>query len=116
MERQVAVYKASLETLSKDYKDLQDRKARMLKDLKGTRDQRVKAIEDSKETFGALVKQIATDHDFRRKIGIEMEKMRMAMEKERERLADYHQYEDGIVDRPFLTSETVIQEEGSDAD
>ena len=43
MERQVAILRASQETLSKDYKDLQARKATMLKDLKGTREQRIKA-------------------------------------------------------------------------
>ena len=39
--------------------------------------------------------------------GIEMEKMRMAMEKERDRLANLHQYEDGQIDQPFLTPDTV---------
>lgn len=106
LERQVAVLRASQETLSKDYKDLQGRKGTMLKDLKGTREQRIKAIEDSKETFASLVKQIATSEDFRVKIGLEMEKMRLAVEKEKERLAEYHTYEDGAVDRPFLSEDT----------
>lgn len=110
LERQIAVLRASQETLSKDYKDLQARKATMLKDLKGTREQRIKAIEDSKQTFASLVKQIATDGDFCRKIGIDMEKMRLAMEKEKERLSEYHQYEDGTVDQPFLTPETLIKD------
>ena len=61
MERQIAILRASQETLSKDYKDLQARKATMLKDLKGTREQRIKAIEDSKLTFASLVKK-ATRH------------------------------------------------------
>lgn len=107
MERQVAILRASQETLSKDYKDLQARKATMLKDLKGTREQRIKAIEDSKLTFASLVKKIATDPSYRNHIGIEMEKMRLATEKEKERLSEYSNYEDGIVDQPFLTSETV---------
>tara|TARA_R110002020_G_scaffold458162_1_gene675430 strand:- start:2969 stop:3760 length:792 start_codon:yes stop_codon:yes gene_type:complete len=107
MERQVAILRASQETLSKDYKDLQARKATMLKDLKGTREQRIKAIEDSKLTFATLVKKIATDPSYRNHIGIEMEKMRLATEKEKERLSEYSNYEDGIVDQPFLTSETV---------
>jgi len=111
LERQVAVLRASMETLSKDYKDLQARKATMLKDLKGTREQRVKAIEDSKLTFASLVKKIATDPQFRNKIGIDMEKMRLAMEIEKERLSDYVQYEDGIVDQPFLTPETLKEQE-----
>jgi hypothetical protein len=107
LERQVAMLRASQETLSKDYKDLQARKATMLKDLKGTREQRIKAIEDSKQTFASLVKKIATDPQYRTKIGIEMEKMRLAMEKEKERLSEYTQYDDGQIDQPFLTSETI---------
>lgn len=108
LERQVAMLRASQETLSKDYKDLQSRKATMLKDLKGTREQRVKAIEDSKLTFASLVKKIATDPTYRTKIGIEMEKMRLAVEQEKRRLAEYTQYGDGQVDQPFLTPDTVI--------
>lgn len=110
LERQVAVLRASQETLSRDYKDLQGRKATMLKDLKGTREQRIKAIEDSRETFAALVKQIATDAEFRTRVGLEMEKMRLAMQREKDRLSEYHQYDDGTVDQPFLTPETLIKE------
>lgn len=111
LERQIAILRASQETLSKDYKDLQARKATMLKDLKGTREQRIKAIEDSKQTFASLVKQIATSSEFRSKIGIEMEKMRLATEREKERLSEYTQYEDGNIDQPFLTPETLIDKD-----
>lgn len=107
LERQVAILRASQETLSKDYKDLFARKATMLKDLKGTREQRVKAIEDSKLTFASLVKKIATNPQYRGDLGIEMEKMRLAMDNEKERLSEYSQYEDGQVDQPFLTPDTV---------
>ena len=106
MERQIAILRASQETLSKDYKDLQTRKATMLKDLKGTREQRVKAIEDSKLTFASLVKKIATDPQYRSQLGLEMEKMRLAMESEKERLSEYISFDDGQVDQPFLTPET----------
>ena len=106
-ERQVSMLRASQETLSKDYKDLQARKATMLKDLKGTREQRIKAIEDSKQTFASLVKKIAIDPQYRTQLGVEMEKMRLAMEYEKERLSEYTQYEDGQVDQPFLTPETL---------
>jgi hypothetical protein len=107
LERQIAVLRAAQETLSRDYKDLQARKATMLKDLKGTREQRIKQIEDSKLTFASLVKQIALDPNFRNKIGIEMEKMRLATEAEKERLSEYTNFEDGVVDQPFLTDTTV---------
>jgi hypothetical protein len=36
-----------------------------------------------------------------------MEKMRLAMMKEQERLSAFHKYEDGTVDQPFLTPDTV---------
>jgi hypothetical protein len=39
--------------------------------------------------------------------GIEMEKMRLAMEKEKERLSAFHKYDDGIIDQPFLTPDTA---------
>ena len=45
--------------------------------------------------------------DTRRELGIEMEKMRLAMKEEEKRLSNYHQYEDGGVDQPFLTPDTV---------
>ena len=111
LERQIAVLRAAQETLSRDYKDLQARKATMLKDLKGTREQRIKQIEDSKLTFAALVKKIALDPSFRNQIGIDMEKMRLATEAEKERLSEYTNYEDGIVDQPFLTDTTVKKED-----
>tara|TARA_Y100000034_G_C6870871_1_gene397589 strand:- start:702 stop:1502 length:801 start_codon:yes stop_codon:yes gene_type:complete len=107
LERQISMSRAAHETLSKDYKDLQARKATMLKDLKGTREQRIKQIEDSKLTFASLVKKIASDPTFRGQIGIDMEKMRLATEAEKERLSEYLQYEDGQVDQPFLSDETV---------
>jgi hypothetical protein len=107
LERQSAVLRASQEALSRDYKDLQTKKSAMIKDLKGTREQRIKAIEDSKITFAALIKKIILDGDFRHRAGTDMEKMRLAMDVERARLAEAHTYEDGMTDQPFLVPETV---------
>lgn len=113
LDRQILAIKASQESLSRDFKDLQTKKAAMLKDLKGTREQRVKAIEDSKQTFGGLIKKIITDVDFRREMGIEIEKMRMAMIAEKNRLAQPHEYVDGGVDLPFLTPEILEEQKNS---
>lgn len=110
LERQKSVLEASREALSRNFKDLQTKKASMIKDLKGTREQRIKAIEDSKQTFGALLKKIVTDSEFRKTLGQEMEKMRLATEKERARLSEPHIYNDGIRDQPILTAETLISE------
>lgn len=107
LDRQILSIKASQEIMSRDFKDLQTKKAAMLKDLKGTREQRIKAIEESKQTFGGLIKKIITDVSFRKEVGLEMEKMRLAMEAEKKRLASPHKYVDGSLDLPLLTSETV---------
>ena len=107
LERQIAVLRAATESISKDYKDLQTKKNSMLKELKGTREQRVKRLEDSKQNFTGWLRKLIEDPHFGYQIGKEMEKMRLAMEHEQGRLSEYHKYEDGLVDQPFLTPETV---------
>jgi hypothetical protein len=82
----------------------------MLKDLKATREQRVKRLEDSKQTFVSWVQNLMTNPDVRQEIGIEMEKMRLSVNKERKRLSEWHQYEDKLVDQPFLTPDSVKDE------
>ncbi len=74
LERQVAIYRAAIEALSKDYKDLQGKKSE--------------------------------NAAFREELSINMEKMRLAVEKESARLAGYHKYDDGVIDQPLLTPET----------
>jgi hypothetical protein len=48
-----------------------------------------------------------TNPDVAKRYGLEMEKMRLAMLKERDRLSAYHKYEDGAVDQPLLTPDTI---------
>lgn len=110
MERQIASFRAAKEGLSREFKDLQTKKAALYKDLKATREQRVKKLESNKQTLASLVMQITQDPEFFENEGKELEKMRMAMEGEKRRLAAYHTYEDNSVDRPLLNSETVFYE------
>jgi hypothetical protein len=98
MERQVASLKASTESLNKNS---------MLKEMKATREQRVKRLEDSKQNFTSWMAYLVGNPEVAMKYGEEMEKMRLAMEKEKERLSEYHKFSDHMVDQPFLTPETV---------
>jgi hypothetical protein len=107
LERQVASLKASQESLNKDYRELQTKKNSMLKDMKATREQRVKRLEDSKTNFVSWMTHLITNPEIVMEYGREMEKMRLAMEKEKERLSQFHKYTDDTVDQPFLTPETV---------
>ena len=110
LERQIASLRAAKESLSREFKDLQTKKAAMYKDLKATREQRIEKLESNKQTLASLVNQILRDPEFFEQEGKAMEKMRLAMEQEKIRLADYHTYGDSCIDRPFLNSETVMYE------
>lgn len=107
LDRQIASLKASQESLNRDYRELQAKKNTMLKEMKATREQRVKRLEDSKHSFTTWIAHLMSNPELMRQYGLEMEKMRLAMQKERERLSSYHKYEDGQVDQPLLTAETV---------
>jgi len=107
MERQVASLRASQESLNKDYRELQTKKNSMLKEMKATREQRVKRLEDSKQSLIGWIGFLMTNPDITKQYGVEMEKMRLAMIKERGRLGEYHKYTDGQVDQPFLNSDTI---------
>lgn len=107
LERQVASLRASQESLNRDYRELQTKKAAMLREIKGTREQRIKRLEDSKQSFTSWVTSMMQDPELMKRYGIEMEKMRLAMKKEEERLSAFHKYEDGTVDQPFLTPDTI---------
>ena len=109
LERQIATLRAAQESLNKDYRELQAKKASMLREMKGTREQRIKRLEDSKQSFTSWVAQIMQDPEILKQYGLEMEKMKMAMVNEKNRLSQFHKYEDGTIDQPFLTPDTAIE-------
>jgi hypothetical protein len=43
--------------------------------------------------------------------GFDMEVQAVAADKARQRLSDFHEYEDGEVDQPLLNADTVLGEE-----
>lgn len=105
IQSQINALKASQESLNRDYRELQAKKNLMLKEMKATREQRVKRLEDSKQTFTGWITYLMSNPEKLREYGIEMEKMRLATEKERQRLSNYHQYSDGEIDKPLLIPE-----------
>jgi hypothetical protein len=107
LERQSASLRASQESLNRDYRELQTKKSSMLREMKGTREQRIKRLEDSKQSFTSWIAHLMQNPEILKSYGIEMEKMRLAMIKEKERLSEFHTYEDGQIDQPFLTPETI---------
>lgn len=99
--------RAAQDTNLKDYKDLIDKKSRQETALKGTRDQRITEIEKKGTTLTGLIKELTFNKEYREKVGRDMEKMRLAADAEIIRLSELHKYEDGAIDIPFLTPQTV---------
>lgn len=107
LERQIASLRASQESLNRDYRDLQDKKNKMLKEMKATREQRVQRFEDKEKSWAGWISYLISNPQITLEYGRDMELMRIAMEKEKNRLSEYHKYTDGMVDQPFLTPDTV---------
>lgn len=98
---------ASHREMNREYKELSERKDKMIISIRGSRDQRIKRIEDSRETIQSWMGMLSDNIDMRRELGIEMKKQQLAMEVELKRLSDYNTYADGEVSRPILNCDTI---------
>jgi hypothetical protein len=106
----MAIRQTAQGALNKDYRDMQDKKNKMYDILKATRNSRVKRYEDMKESMTGWIQEMLRDADMRERLGIDMEKMRLAADKELARLSEYHKYEDGEVDQPILNCDTIKED------
>lgn len=112
IERNINFHRVAQQTLLKEFRDLQDKKTKMFTTLKGTRQQRIERIESATESFSAWMSEIIENPQRRKDCQANMEKMRLAVIDEAVRLSAYHKYEDGVVDQPLLTPETVKEDNG----
>jgi len=94
-----------------EYHKMADEKKSILKDMKSTRADRIKNIEGAKNSFAGWMKEVITNKHLKESAGLHMEKMRLATIVEKRRLSELHTYEDGNVDQPLLTPETLIGED-----
>ena len=93
-----------------EHEKLLTKKERYLKDLKGTREQRKRVADDAKTNFSMWMRELDSIEN-REKEGFDMAVQAVAAGKARERLSDFHEYEDGEVDQPLLNSDSVVNEE-----
>lgn len=107
LDRILSGLRASQNSLNDQHQSLLKHKNDILKSMKATRDARVKDLEMSREKWSDTMRSIMTNRDLRDKLGKDMEKMRLAMEVELEKLGEYHTYINGEVDQPILTPENV---------
>lgn len=106
METQLSFARNSIANYTNEYTKLLNEQQKISKDLKATREQRIKRIEDGKSSWTGLIRMLE-DEEIREKEGREMEILALATSKVKQQLSEYHAYQDGIVDKPFLTPETV---------
>lgn len=106
LESQIQTSRSAEQSRTTEYAKLQERYDSILKQLKGIRDQRVKSFESDKVSFLGLVKQLQNKEAAAHQ-GRHMELVRIAAVKEYDKLGQMHKYEDGSIDRPILSPETV---------
>jgi hypothetical protein len=106
LETQLSFARNSIASYTNEYTKLLNEQQKISKDLKATREQRIKRIEDGKSSWVGLIRMLE-DEEIREQEGRQMEIIRMATDKAKSQLAEYHNYQDGSVDLPFLTPETV---------
>ena len=111
LETQLSFARNSISNYTNEYTKLLGEQQKISKDLKATREQRIKRIEDGKSSWAGLIRMLE-DETIREKQGREMEILKLATEQFRDTMSSYHTYQDGEVDKPFLTPETVEQLDG----
>jgi len=106
LETQLSFARNSIANYTNEYTKLLNEQQKISKDLKATREQRIKRIEDGKSSWTGLIRMLE-DEELREKEGKEMAILNMAANKTFHKMSDYHSYQDGVVDKPFLTPDTV---------
>ena len=113
LSEQLSYIRNGLQAYSSEFDKLSTRVQQTSKTLKATREQRLKRVEDGNKSWVDLIRAFE-DESFREKEGREAELVRIAAKKEYERLSQYHQYDDGVVDQPILTADSIIEDEDED--
>ena len=106
LETQLSFARNSIANYTNEYTKLLNEQQKIGKDLKATREQRIKRIEDGKSSWVGLIRMLE-DEEVREREGKEMAILSLATEKVKLKLQEYHNYQDGVVDQPLLTPESV---------
>jgi hypothetical protein len=106
LETQLSFARNSIASYTNEYTKLLNEQQKISKDLKATREQRIKRIEDGKSSWVGMIRMLE-DEEIREQEGRQMEIIKLATEKSKQKLGEYHNYQDSSVDMPFLTPDTV---------
>ena len=110
VETQLSFARNSIANYTNEYTKLLNEQQKISKDLKATREQRIKRIEDGKSSWAGLIRMLE-DEELREREGREMEILSMSADKILSQMTEYHKYQDGLIDKPFLTPDSVENNE-----
>lgn len=106
LETAINVARGNEAAKSTEYAKLQERHDKLTQSLKGTRDQRLEKIEKEGIDFVSILKQLSKK-DIQDREGRHNELMKLGTQKEYERLGRPHKFQDGNIDSPILSVDTV---------
>lgn len=106
LENQLVAARGSKTSRTAEQTRLQQEKNKLFESLKATREQRIKRIEDSKVNIFQLFKALE-DVKFKEAEARKAELFKLSAEKEKERLFQYHEYGDGLIDIPILNEDSI---------
>lgn len=104
IQQRLNALRVAMKSLSEEYKILQDKKDKKYEQLKSTRQMRLEKAEKSGHSFFDLIKMLDTP-EAREREGRINDLYKVASGVAKKVFEQYHSYEDGKLDRPFLTPE-----------
>jgi hypothetical protein len=96
--------------VKKDQINFLDRKENITKALNVSRRDRAQEITKVNQNFGDLIMFMKKNEDFRKSIGLEIERMRLGIKEEYLRLSELHLFADNVEDYPVLNTEVITRQ------
>lgn len=106
LETSINVARGNEAAKSNEYAKLQERHDKLTQSLKGTRDQRLDKIEKEGIDFVSVLRDLMKK-DVQDREGRHNELMKLGTQKEYDRLGRPHKFQDGTIDSPILSVDTV---------
>ena len=115
IDMRISELQSDLRDTKKDQISFIDRKEKITIAIHGSREQRAKELINTRQNFSDLMISMKKNGEFRKAIGLEIEKMRLGIKEEYIRLTSSpHIYSDNEEDFPILNTE-VIERANSNA-
>ena len=109
LENELSFLRLATKETAKEFKDYLTEFKNIQKQLDGARSERRKKVDDSKTNFAGWIRLIQ-DRTIRESVGRQMEVFNLAKDKAKNKLYEYHEYEDHKVDTPILNEDSVKDE------